>query len=127
MIEYNEKRSDVDNIFQCNAKPLFEGNCSNDGNLAGQNEYDAMSYLNQIAYSPNCPPNVLVPLSIIKTLMNGHTTTAAPEVFELAPNTNHNQNSSQNQMTDSSTSQDLKAPQSSTAFAKIFETSIPIY
>ena len=111
MIEYNEKRIDVDNIFQSNTKPLFEGNSTNDVNLVEQNEYDAMSYLNQIAYSPNCPPNVLVPLSIIKTLMNSHTAMAAPEVFELAPNTNHKQNSYQNQMTDSSTSQDLNAPQ----------------
>ena len=121
MIEHNEKRNDIDNTFQSNAALLFGENYSNEEYLGEQKEIDATSYLNQMAHLPNCPANVLVPLSVIKTLMNSHTAMASQEVFELAQNASHNQNSTQNQITDSSTSQILKGSQSSSV-PKKFET-----
>ena len=121
MIEHNEKRNDIDNTFQPNAALLFGENYSNEEYLEEQNEIDATSYLNQMAHLPNCPTNVLVPLSVIKTLMNSRTAMASQEVFELAQNASHNQNSTQNQITDSSTSQILKGSRSSSV-PKKFET-----
>ena len=102
----------IENISQCNSVTFDGGNCTYKGNLGEQEAFDAISNLHRLAMSPNGSPNVLVPLSMLKTLMKSHTNKSSQKAFILGQNTSHDE-SSQSQTTDLSTSQILKKPSSS--------------
>ena len=102
----------IENISQRNSVTFNGGNCTYKENLDDQEAFDAISNLNRLTMSPNGSPNVLVPLSMLKTLMKSYTTKSSQEVFIVAQNTSYDE-SSQSQKSDSSNSQILKKPPSS--------------
>ena len=113
----------IEDISQRNLVTFNGGNCSYKGNLVEQEAFDEISNINRMAMSPNCSPNVLVPLSMFKNLMKSHTSKASQEVFILAPNTSYDEGS-QSQKNDSFDSQILKR-QPSSSKPDIFASKTP--